>query len=75
MELTTENTAYTVDGKEQYRAIEQPQITLSGRGMTKIEFDDLVLSLALAGMRKGLTKVFSGMRPDGDFECIFSVVK
>ncbi len=55
-------------------AVEDKQeITISGSGMTKIEFDNLILSLQIKLELDGWVKSGSGYKPNDDFEVRFKL--
>jgi hypothetical protein len=47
------------------------ELIISSHGMTKSEFDDLVLLFSLACAKNGWVKVFSGLQTNGNYECRF----
>jgi len=56
-------------------AIEKPiqKIIISSRNLSKLEFDELIKMIEIAGKDK-IKKYHSGFRPDDNFECIFKVI-
>lgn len=71
MDLTTENSMYDRDGKEQYKTIESREIIISAKGMNKIEFDEFMILFSTGLELQGWTKSFSGYNLKGDFEVRF----